>query len=101
MLIISVEHRITLFKFRIFNAETALAEPARSLSWFPSTSKHHKDWKLIGACHDGGIFEWDPTMVEKYERKYLNESQKYETVAFNASGSFYLIAGSLPRIEIV
>ena len=40
-------------------------------------------------------------MVEKYARKYLNESQKYETVAFNASGSFYLIAGSLPRIEIV
>lgn len=39
-------------------------------------------------------------MGDKYEHKYLTEDNKYETIAYNASGNLFVTAGSLPKIEI-
>ena len=62
MMIVSQEHKVILFKFKVFNPDSALTEPCYDLTWHPTTTKQFKEWKLLGACHDGGVMEWRPSM---------------------------------------
>jgi WD40 repeat protein len=71
--ILSPEHKASLFRWIVFNSKTGDEEPVYSLSWCPDPSIDHQDWKLIGACHDGGIIEWKPKLGDKCERRYLTK----------------------------
>jgi len=56
---------------KVYNMDSGYVEPVTSFSWHPTDSEDHEDWQLIGSCQDGGIFDWMPSMGDKYERRFL------------------------------
>lgn len=99
--IMSQEYQALLFKFRVYDMESGMADPVTSFSWHPDESHFHTDWKLIGASLGGSYIQWVPAMGTKYERIFLTEDNQYSTIDYNSSGSHFVTAGSRSQLEIV
>ena len=56
---------------------------------------------MIGACADGGFFEWSPSMEKTPIRTNLNLNNDYCTIDYNNDGSRFIIGGCLPQIEVL
>ena len=75
--------------------------PITSLTWKPSFEYDDvENQKLLGACLNGNIVRWTPSMKNSIEHIKLNKDQKYHAIDYSSNRRNFCIAGSQPYIEI-